>query len=287
MSLATLENYVQSVERYQPNETHESLLDVDFAAHVRAGRTTLVLDAESTFVEFDGWDVEPSIVNKLVEARRHGMERIIITTNKRPKDELDLWQLQWWTEQIDADLVIVPLAKEQRKPSPHLLLAVMEAFEVPAESMLMIGDKLSSDVAAANEVGVYSVWVQRWGQPDHWGDRLGRRPLERGLAKVALNGAQAPTAHQPKHYKHPATLPVQPRQIQLPGYLQRHSRIAGYGQPAIELSPDKLAQIQPAYPANCARRLPPCNQIGSTSLWPSTVAWWPTSPPMLVWVWVA
>ena len=146
---------VSSIERYRPNEVQHNLVSVDLEGHILEGRTTLVLDAESTFVEFDGWNVDEAIIEKLRQAREQGMERIVITTNKRPKSEDDLWQLQWWAEQIGADLVIVPLAADQRKPSPHMLLQVMEHYDILPDTMLMVGDKLSGDVAAANSAGVH------------------------------------------------------------------------------------------------------------------------------------
>jgi HAD superfamily phosphatase (TIGR01668 family) len=252
MSMAVLEHTAPAPERVgfidsiTPKETQPSLLDVDFADHAAAGRTTLVLDAESTFVEFDGWDVPKKIINKLAQARNEGIERIIITTNKRPKTEDDLWQLQWW---INADLAIVPLAKEQRKPSPHMLLQVMEEFDVDAQNMLMIGDKITGDVAAANAAGVYSVWVERMGYADHFGDRTVRRPIERIIARRAFSTAVDPEDLPPvvRIYQidPDAVDDAEPRPIDVPDYIAQQGRIAGYGGPKITLGADKLAMIPP------------------------------------------
>lgn len=239
-------------ERFRPNETYESVLDVDFARQAEAGRTTLLLDAESTFVAYDGWDVNPEIVEKLKNARQEGIERIIITTNKSPKDEIDLWQLQWWGEQIGANLVIVPMAKEERKPSPHMLLQAMQQFEVPAESMLMVGDKLTSDVAAANAVNVHSIWVDKHGQADHIGDRVARRPAERALARFVLNrtakNGKPIGPATPQLDQEPGSEVVKRgkiKEIAIPTYMVEHGLIAGYGAPRIVLEQDKLTQIPP------------------------------------------
>jgi HAD superfamily phosphatase (TIGR01668 family) len=255
MSMAVLENSASPPERVgfidsiTPREIQPSILEVDFAAQAAAGRTTLVLDAESTFVEFDGWDVPEKIIDKLAKARQDGIERIIITSNKRPKTEDDLWQLQWWIEQINADLAIVPLSKEQRKPSPHMLLQAMVEFDVEADNMLMIGDKLTGDVAAANAAGVYSVWVDRLGYADHLGDRSIRRPIERTIARRAfsktVDSKDLPSVARIYEIDPDNVETAEPRPIDVPDYIAQQGRIAGYGGPTITLGADKLAMIPP------------------------------------------
>ncbi len=236
---------VSSIERYRPNEVQHNLVSVDLEGHILEGRTTLVLDAESTFVEFDGWNVDEAIIEKLRQAREQGMERIVITTNKRPKSEDDLWQLQWWAEQIGADLVIVPLAADQRKPSPHMLLQVMEHYDILPDTMLMVGDKLSGDVAAANSAGVHSVWVDRLGNADLLADRLGRRPAEQAFAKLALRGALATEPLEPKTYKKKGPSKSKRKDIEVPEYIAQKGLIAGYGGPEIALSEYKLSLVPP------------------------------------------
>ncbi len=45
-----------------------------------------------------------------------------------------------------------------RKPSPKLFEAVLEAWQLPAEKVVMIGDSLRKDIAPAKVLGLRTVW---------------------------------------------------------------------------------------------------------------------------------
>ena len=264
--MPVLESALPPFERFKegmrPCETHNSLLDIDFSVHVAEGRTTLVLDSESTIVPFDGWDVDPKIISKLLDARSQGIERVVIATNKRPKKEDDFWQIQWWAEQIGADLVIVPKTRQERKPSPYMLLEVAEHYGISTKSMLMVGDKLTGDVRAANNADVYSIWVGRHGEADHPGDRFLRRPYEFLLGEFVLgrkNKMNPPHAEKIEEEPLRHLLETLPEKVSvkkegephIPTYVAEKGLIAGYGAgPDITLSKEKLALLrEPAYAA--------------------------------------
>lgn len=166
------------IEKYRPTEMQESILDVDFAEHVSQARDTLILDAEGTFTETGAWDVSQEIIDKLAEAREQGIQNIAIATNMKPKTLLDAVQLVWWARSINADAVFFPLTPDQRKPSPYLLTQALARFNAKQEQALMIGDKDTADVAAANHAGIYSIGVDRLGKYEAPGDRYFRRPAE-------------------------------------------------------------------------------------------------------------
>ena len=45
-----------------------------------------------------------------------------------------------------------------RKPSPKLFEAVLEAWQLPAEKVVMIGDSLRKDIAPAKALGLRTIW---------------------------------------------------------------------------------------------------------------------------------
>jgi phosphatidylglycerophosphate synthase len=60
----------------------------------------------------------------------------------------------------------------------------MQYFEIPREQTLMIGDKRTADIKAANKAGVESIWVEKpHGEEDLLGDRVLRRPVEKYMHK--------------------------------------------------------------------------------------------------------
>lgn len=237
-------------ERYTPPcEKVESVLDIDFAEHVAEGRTTLLLDAESTFVEYYGWDVDEAITKKFQEVRELGIENIIIVTNKKPRYEEDLWQVEWWARQIGADMAFVPLHKSQRKPSPEMLLKALQAVGAKQEQALMVGDKLTGDAQAANDGGIYSIQVDRLGRLDHFGDRVARRPFEKLVGQLVAGNEVKPRfisdEDKERVAKYRATR-VKPKTIEAPEYFAKHGLIVGYNdQELVELDIE-LAELIPA-----------------------------------------
>ena len=45
-----------------------------------------------------------------------------------------------------------------RKPSPKLFEAVLEAWQLPAEKVVMVGDSLRKDIAPAKKFGMRTIW---------------------------------------------------------------------------------------------------------------------------------
>ncbi len=146
------------------------------------GVNTLLLDAEGTIVEYGGWDVDPVVIDKIKTLRENGLENVAIVTNAKIKDDKDdtsFLKLAWWADQIGADIVFTPQDSSERKPSPKMLLKALAHFGIKPDQALVIGDKLSSDIRAANFAGIASVYLEEYfGELDHWGDAVGRRPAE-------------------------------------------------------------------------------------------------------------
>jgi putative hydrolase of the HAD superfamily len=53
----------------------------------------------------------------------------------------------------------------RRKPDPAMLLHVLRVLRVPPHAAVFVGDKLSTDVLAAQRAGVRSIYLRRRGAP--------------------------------------------------------------------------------------------------------------------------
>ena len=170
---------VRFLDQYRASEkTAPGITAIDFEKYKEKGVTTLLLDAEGTFVRHDGWQVDQDVIDKIKNA---GFEHIAIVSNKKPKDERTFVKLNYWAHQIGADIIVTPESKSERKPHPAMLEKALVAFHVRPDQALMVGDKRTADIKAANAAGTHSVHVERHGEQDLAGDRYLRRPLERGI----------------------------------------------------------------------------------------------------------
>ena len=48
-----------------------------------------------------------------------------------------------------------------RKPHPHLFKEALSALNLLPEQCVMVGDTLNADIAGANKLGIYSIWINR------------------------------------------------------------------------------------------------------------------------------
>lgn len=249
------------VEAHMPCERQESVLDIDFHAHIDAGRTTFIFDAEGTFVQQGGWKVDEALQTKVDDAKVYAERRgitldIFITTNKSVKDDADLWQLQAWAEQIGATQLFTPMSPEERKPGPYMMYQVLRYMElkypgryVGAENCVVVDDKLSAGIAAANYAGMYSIWVDRLGQTDLMGDKLLRRVPEKLF--FAHHGTRAtqpgPTPYDPAMAARYSKITEYEAKVQTPEYMVAGaSLVNGYGSERITLTDDQLGRLRPS-----------------------------------------
>jgi HAD superfamily hydrolase (TIGR01549 family) len=58
------------------------------------------------------------------------------------------------------DPVVVSSLEGVRKPDPSLFQKVMAAWNLPAASLVMVGDQLGMDVLGAQKVGMRSIWMR-------------------------------------------------------------------------------------------------------------------------------
>lgn len=58
------------------------------------------------------------------------------------------------------DPIVVSAAVGLRKPAPEIFQPVLEAWDLPAEAVVMIGDTLNADILGAQRIGMHNIWVR-------------------------------------------------------------------------------------------------------------------------------
>lgn len=169
------------LEKRRPSDSASSIKEIDVNKYKQLGVNTLFLDVEGTIVEHNGWKIDQEVVDKVSEFRQAGFNKVVIITNKKPNDEFTFVKINSWAQQIGADLVFTPESKQERTPHPDILLKAAVALGIEPKQALMVGDKVTGGIMAANAAGMYSVLVERRGEKDTLGNKYVRRPYEEKL----------------------------------------------------------------------------------------------------------
>lgn len=105
------------------------------------------------------WKREDDALPALAELSRQG-HRLGLISNAADADDvrnmLQQHQLAAWFEQV-----LISAEVGYRKPHPHIFQLALDFFAVSPERVVMVGDKLGTDVLGAQNLGLASVWITR------------------------------------------------------------------------------------------------------------------------------
>ncbi len=112
------------------------------------------------------FELERPVIERLVELRDNSW-RIVIVTNG-PPTQLDV--ARRCGVLADVDTCVVSSVVGFRKPDPGIfaLAAQRVGADLARDTVWMIGDSPSADIAGAVEVGIDSIWIsrgRRWTEP--------------------------------------------------------------------------------------------------------------------------
>lgn len=176
----------------------------------------VLLDAEGTFLKTWGTLPHPQLAEHMRSVKEQldseGYDfKTGIVTNRKMGNLATFTAAQYWTQDLNADVVVSPLFPEWRKPKPFMVELAARQLEVPIEQVLMVGDKLTGDIAAGNRAGAQTYFVEEMvGEIDLLGDQIFRRPLEREMYKKMTDRVKRVDAPPLDPYSDPSSL------IQLP-----------------------------------------------------------------------
>lgn len=105
------------------------------------------------------WDLEEDCIPMLKKLKSQGFRMGIISNASDDSD------VQTLVDQNNIrpyfDFVISSAGFGIRKPNPSIFMAGLEAWDIPAEEAVMVGDTLGADILGARNAGIYSIWVIR------------------------------------------------------------------------------------------------------------------------------
>ncbi len=127
--------------------------------------------AYKKYVE-DVFPLEPDIREQLEHIRSIGIKTGLISNRKRDflEHELALVDGRGWEDLFDV--VVCGSDVERRKPAPDMLLEALKRLHLPpSEHCWYIGDS-TTDVIAAKEAGITSIFYNGAGWPQSWLDKI-------------------------------------------------------------------------------------------------------------------
>lgn len=108
------------------------------------------------------WVIEDDAYSTLVRLRNSGYQLGLISN---AADDLDVQQLvDRWDLRPYFKYIITSASAGWRKPHPLIFQKALEYFAIGPKEVVMVGDTLTADIAGAENLGIYSIWITRRAQ---------------------------------------------------------------------------------------------------------------------------
>lgn len=154
------------------NEQLERYHDLEPAPQVGGGRTyrevmTEVMrelgapagEEEGLVAALPSWEPFPEVRASLEEARSRGWKLAILSNTDRDFIEASLQQIG-----VPFDLAIVASEIGSYKPAHRHWLRFFDEVDVPRDRHVHVAQSHYHDIVPANELGVRSIWINRYGE---------------------------------------------------------------------------------------------------------------------------
>jgi HAD superfamily hydrolase (TIGR01662 family) len=113
------------------------------------------------FFEYEEhWRLGDDTLKTLEALKKRGF-RLGIISNASDREDVRVLMKKGSLEPF-FEHVIVSAEEGFRKPHPKIFQKGLKLFRITPEHCAMIGDTLSADILGANQLGMFSIWINRW-----------------------------------------------------------------------------------------------------------------------------
>ncbi len=168
-----MKNSLRKIVRkyFFPDKIVESVKDVDFEALKRQGFRVILLDIDNTLVPHGRRSADRSALEIRDSLDHIGLTPVVCSNAKAKR-------LQSFTGSLDIECI-----SDAKKPAPHAINNFMQANDINADEIIMIGDQLITDVLASRRAGIPVILCKPISKQEVFYVRL-KRPLERLLIRI-------------------------------------------------------------------------------------------------------
>jgi hypothetical protein len=160
--------------------------DVDTAVLWSSGKRLILLDVDNTLTHWRSEEISAEVRGWIAQARNQGFQLCILSNTRHPE------RLERLAKELD-----IPALRGKFKPSRDMFLTALERFKATAESSVMIGDQLLTDIFGANRTGIDAIWLERLGHHEFIGTRVNRW-LEGHIVRWLYNALATPVDAEPE-----------------------------------------------------------------------------------------
>ena len=130
------------------------------------GKRGIICDIDNTLCRDEQFEIEPGSVKFIEDARAIGFKICLMSNNGEKR-----------VKPVAEELGCIYHFKAH-KPKPEAYLTCLEKIDVPKEQAVMVGDQLFTDIWGANNLGIYSIMVEKIHKKEIWQIKL-KRPFEK------------------------------------------------------------------------------------------------------------
>jgi phosphatidylglycerophosphatase GEP4 len=143
----------------QPSLTIPDISYLDIRKLKQAGFKAIAFDKDNTITAPYSSDIHPPFLEKWKECKQEfGAHRMLIVSNSAGgPDDYPLYLQSFGIEQELGVRVLKHPDDKKPKGGEQLI----KYFNLPANEIVFVGDRLLTDVVYANMIGAYSVWCTR------------------------------------------------------------------------------------------------------------------------------
>ncbi|MGO2083361.1 YqeG family HAD IIIA-type phosphatase [Vagococcus sp.] len=150
------------VENYKPDWVLEAIYDIT-PEQLRTHQIKAVLtDLDNTLIAWNNPDGTPELKQWIKKMKEADIPVIVVSNNKASR-------VARAVEHLGLEYV-----SRAMKPFTKGFKEVERRFELPKESLVMVGDQLMTDIRGSNRAGIRSILVKPIVESDAWNTKINR-----------------------------------------------------------------------------------------------------------------
>ncbi|MBR9676734.1 YqeG family HAD IIIA-type phosphatase [Candidatus Woesearchaeota archaeon] len=154
-----------------PDLKVSNIAEIDVDALLELGIEAVIFDVDNTLCHYHGTQIDQRVAKKVDELRSEFKTCILSNANSSRTDEVE----QYFN--------IPVIRSDFKKPSPESFRQALSTLGAKPYETVMIGDRLLTDIAGANRVGIYTIKVD----PLHMRSEPLHHTVVRGVERFLLD----------------------------------------------------------------------------------------------------
>ena len=152
-----------------PNESHNSIYDIDLISLYRKGYRNILIDVDNTILPWNSNQISSNLRQWLRRSQDIGFS-VFLFSNSNMSRIKEL-----------ADMLEISAIPKGGKPFTYAFKRALNHIDGNKENTIMIGDQIFTDIWGGNLSGLYTILVNPISTKEFWGTKINRF-LEKLLA---------------------------------------------------------------------------------------------------------